>query len=90
MNFGKKFNLKPSIVNGNGDRVVNLRSLIGCEYWKNSPAQRNRTIYQQEFPGAEHIAILSSSAPINYIIKTLTGYDDYPRPDEYSSKENIN
>lgn len=74
--------MNPTIIKGNGDGVVNIRSLTGCGHWENTPSQGNHTIHQKEFPGAEHIAILGKKALINYIINELTGYEDYPRPNE--------
>lgn len=82
MNFGKKFNPNPSIVKGNGDGVVNERSLIGCKNWENTSAQGNHKVHITKFPGAEHITILGDSGPINYILSKLTGHHDYPRADE--------
>lgn len=86
LDFGKQFNPKPSIIKGNGDGVVNERSLIGCKYWENTPAQENHKIYQVKFADAEHIAILGESAPINYILSKLTGHEDYPRANEQPKK----
>lgn len=71
-----------SLIKGNGDGTVNRRSLIGCGYWENTPAQANHNIHQQEFPGVEHYNMLSNSGPINYILNKLTGDEDYPRFNE--------
>lgn len=71
MDFGSKFNSYPKIFNSDGDGTVNRRSLIGCDYWKNSPAQANHMIFQQEIPDVDHYNILSDSNSIDYILKLL-------------------
>lgn len=86
LDFGAAFNPKPRLVLGDGDGTVNRRSLIGCRYWKNTAAQGDHKIYEQEFPGIEHYNMLSKSCPINYIVERLIGTADYPLPDEVSSK----
>lgn len=77
MNFGESFNSNPVEAIGDGDGTVNKRSLIGCEYWKNTPAQEGFSIYQHEFTGVEHYDILGDSRPIDYIMKTLFGDSGY-------------
>lgn len=86
IDFGPSFNPKPSFVLGDGDGTVNKRSLIGCRYWKNTAAQADHEIYEQEFPGIEHYNMLSRSEPINYIVERLIGVADYPRKDEITCK----
>lgn len=58
---------------GNGDGTVNMRSLLGCEMWKNSPAQGKHAVHQHVFSGVEHYNILGNAEIIDYILKTLTG-----------------
>lgn len=72
INFGPYLNAWTKINNGNGDGEVNYRSLIGCEYWKNDADHGQHKIYQQEFPGVDHINILDNPHTMNYILKNLT------------------
>lgn len=87
LNFGTEYNPKPILIKGNGDGVVNERSLIGCEYWKKASAQRNHKIYEKVFPGIDHLRILHSAGPINYIVAILTGHQDYPRANEHLNQK---
>lgn len=89
MDFGGAFNPEPFLHKGNGDGTVNRRSLIGCQYWRNTKAQQNYPINQVEYADIEHYNMLSASAPINYIVETLTGKGDYPLADEYTNVSNI-
>lgn len=89
LNFGTEYNAKPILIKGNGDGVVNERSLRGYKYWENTPAQRNHRIYSKEFEGIDHLSILHSAGPINYIIATLTRHQDHPRDNEHWSGANI-
>ncbi|XP_031619143.1 group XV phospholipase A2-like [Contarinia nasturtii] len=89
LNFGEKYNSKPELIRGNGDGVVNDRSLNGCKYWINTTAQGKHKIYWKDFPGAQHITILNDKGLINYILNKLTGYHDYPRADEQKHLKNI-
>ncbi|XP_055294956.1 phospholipase A2 group XV-like [Sitodiplosis mosellana] len=77
LNFGKGLNANPIEVKGEGDGTVNRRSLIGCNYWQNTPAQFGYAIHQQEIPDAEHYDILSDSRLIDYITRTLCGVTGY-------------
>lgn len=74
MNFGKSFNSKPAFTRGKGDGTVNLRSLIGCQYWESEKAQGYHTIHQQDYPGLDHYNIMGDSRVIDYILTTLTGH----------------
>lgn len=75
LNFGQSFNSNPIEVKGDGDGTVNRRSLAGCDYWRNTPAQFGHEIHQQELANAEHYDILSDSRLIDYITKTLFGLE---------------
>lgn len=61
---------------------MNRRSLIGCQYWRNTSAQGDHKIFEQEYPGVEHYNMLSNSGPISYIVEQLTGRIDYPWKNE--------
>lgn len=89
LDFGKSLKASPKMFKGNGDGTVNKRSLIGCGSWKNTAEQANHQIYQQEYSGVNHYGMLSDSEPINYILKILTGHQDYPRLKEYRNDANI-
>lgn len=65
-------NTLTKINKGNGDGEVNYQSLIGCEYWKNDANQVQHKIYQQEFPGVDHINILDNPLIMSYILDILT------------------
>lgn len=73
---------------GNGDGTVNRRSLIGCQYWRNTRAQGDHKIYEQEYPGVEHYNMLSDTGPIRYIVRELTGHTDYPWQNETVKTDN--
>lgn len=73
MNFGESFDSNPVEAIGDGDGTVNKRSLTGCEYWRNTPAQGGFAIHQHEFIGVEHYDILGDSRTIDYIMRTLFG-----------------
>lgn len=82
MDFGTSYNPTPILVKGDGDGTVNKRSLLGCGYWENTPAQGNHKIHQQSYKGVEHYNLLNNPNAINYILSKLTGDRDYPRPHE--------
>lgn len=77
LNFDQSLKSNPMEIKGQGDGTVNRRSLIGCDYWKNTPAQRNYAIYQLELADVEHYDIVSESKTIDYITKTLFGASGY-------------
>lgn len=68
LDFGAKFNLDPTSIEGDGDGTVNAQSLIGCKYWKNTT---NHKIYIQEFPGEDHVGILNHYGVIDYILNAV-------------------
>lgn len=86
LNFGTEYNTKPILIKENGDGVVNERSLRGYKYWENVPAQRNIKFPFEEFPEIDHLNIIHSARPINYIINKLTRHQDYPRDNEHLSR----
>lgn len=88
MDFGSGFNPNPAFNWGNGDGTVNKRSLVGCAYWRDTPAQNNKTIYLQEFPGIEHYNLLSKASVINYILGRLDRDANYPLKSEHKNSTN--
>ncbi|XP_044742751.1 phospholipase A2 group XV-like isoform X2 [Chrysoperla carnea] len=59
----------PTLINGDGDGTVNLRSLEACKFWKDKQSQR---VYSQKFPNAEHMLILSNPNVLSYITQLVT------------------
>ncbi|GAB0093285.1 phospholipase A2 group XV [Sergentomyia squamirostris] len=58
----------PELINGDGDGTVNLRSLQASTQWRDLQKQK---VYTMELPGVDHMAILSDSRVIKYIIDLL-------------------
>ncbi|KAK9888719.1 hypothetical protein WA026_000945 [Henosepilachna vigintioctopunctata] len=54
----------PSLIMGNGDGTVNLRSLQGCAHWQNFQKQK---IYILPFPKVDHLGILGHKDVLQYI-----------------------
>lgn len=81
--FNEGSNQYLKLSKGNGDGTVNRRSLLGCGSWTNIAAQGNHKVHQREFSGVDHGGMIKQPEPINYILKTLTGDQDYPRENEY-------
>lgn len=54
----------PSLIYGNGDGTVNLRSLEGCLPWKK---QQKQPVYSMRFPKVEHLSILQDKDVLRYI-----------------------
>lgn len=71
LDFGDRFNSYPKRIMGQGDGYVNMRSLLGFERWRNSTTQRIHGVYQQEFPGIDHVNIVDNKNAINYILNEL-------------------
>ena len=59
---------QPSVIYGDGDGTVNLRSMHGYKRWI---GKQKEPISFQEFPGAEHVATLKHPGVINYISQLL-------------------
>lgn len=59
----------PKVVTGDGDGTVNLRSLLGCTYWRN---QQKKPIYTYEVHDAEHLAVLGHPSTVDYVVNALT------------------
>lgn len=54
----------PTLVYGNGDGTVNLRSLEGCLHWKGIQKQK---IFHQTLKNVDHMDILRNIQTLNYI-----------------------
>lgn len=67
----------PSLIYGDGDGTVNIRSLEGCKHWQ--PLQKPKVFYQA-LPKTDHLEILRSNLSQQYIAELI-------RADEPSSKE---
>ena len=59
---------QPSVIYGDGDGTVNLRSLHGFKRWI---GKQDQPISFKEVPGAEHLATLRHPDVIDYINKLL-------------------
>lgn len=60
----------PTLLNGDGDGTVNLRSLQGCLNWRTLQKQK---IYGRELPKVDHLQILHDSSTLNYITDIVKG-----------------
>lgn len=58
---------QPTVVPGNGDGTVNLRSLQGCERRWGGGAQP-QPVHAQSFNDTEHVAMLASQQVIQYVL----------------------
>lgn len=54
----------PTLVYGDGDGTVNVRSLEGCLQWE---TQQPQPVYHQAFNGSDHMGILSDPRVLDYI-----------------------
>ena len=61
--------LQPSVVYGDGDGTVNLRSLFGFKRWF---GKQDEKIFVKELKGIDHLAILKNQEAIDYIINLIT------------------
>lgn len=59
---------QPSVVYGDGDGTVNLRSLLGYRRWIGKQSQ---PIAYKEISGAEHVATLRNQEVIDYILRLV-------------------
>jgi lysophospholipase III len=59
---------QPSVVYGDGDGTVNIRSLQGWRRWVDKQPQ---SISYREFEGVEHVATLKYQPVIDYILNLL-------------------
>lgn len=86
LEFGLDFNNSPALHKGMGDGTVNIRSLIGCEHWRNTPAQNGKPIRSQQIPGIEHYNLLTNPTVVNYILNQLIEGEEYPHYENENQK----
>ena len=55
---------KVSILMGDGDGTVNVRSLSVCSKWA---SEQNQRVVVQPFPKRDHMAVLNDPAILDYI-----------------------
>lgn len=55
---------KATIIMGDGDGTVNIRSLSACTKWA---GEQKQPVYVQPFPKRDHMAVLNDPAILDYI-----------------------
>ncbi|XP_066249695.1 lysosomal phospholipase A and acyltransferase-like isoform X2 [Euwallacea similis] len=73
----------PTLINGDGDGTVNIRSLEGCRQWQTLQKQK---IFYQSFPKVDHLAILHSNLTLQYVSGLV--HSDEPSAKVYIVKSN--
>jgi len=58
----------PSLVKGDGDGTVNLRSLQACLKWK---GKQKQPVHYKIFPKVKHSDILKLDDPVNYVVSII-------------------
>jgi len=59
---------KATILMGDGDGTVNVRSLSACTKWA---IEQKQPVYVRAFPKRDHMAVLNDPAVIDYIASVL-------------------
>uniref|UniRef100_A0A3P9HMV4 Phospholipase A2, group XV n=1 Tax=Oryzias latipes TaxID=8090 RepID=A0A3P9HMV4_ORYLA len=59
---------EPTVVNGDGDGTVNLRSAIQCKRWV---GQQKQPVFLKELRGNEHVDMLTNYTTVAYIKQVL-------------------
>jgi len=59
---------QPTVVYGDGDGTVNIRSLYGFKHWI---GKQKQPIFNKEFSGSDHLGILKNPDMIAYILSLL-------------------
>lgn len=100
LNYKDELKGTPSLVTGDGDGTVNLRSLESCKLWTDMKAQNNKPVHTVELEGADHLGILSDSRVLDYIAKLMVGIgydrdydadpDDDVRPRNHHNQHHTN
>ncbi|XP_050301721.1 phospholipase A2 group XV-like [Anthonomus grandis grandis] len=54
----------PTLITGDGDGTVNLRSLQGCHHWQTLQKQK---VFYQPLPKTDHLEILRSNLTMEYV-----------------------
>jgi len=60
---------QPSVIYGDGDGTVNLRSLLGFKRWIDNQKQG---VFFKEFKNIDHLAILKNQGVVDYILDYLS------------------
>lgn len=63
------FPLKPKLVNGAGDGVVNRISLEACTRWSSDPKYR---FEHKNFPGLDHEGVINDGSSLEYLFDVVT------------------
>lgn len=58
----------PTLINGDGDGTVNIRSLSACSVWK---TMQDKPVVPIEIAGVDHMTVLKHPDILNYIHKIL-------------------
>lgn len=71
LDYEKSDNLDgdPKLIYGDGDGTVNLKSLLGCTYWRD---HQKKPILTYEIKNAEHLQILGHPSAVDYVLNVLT------------------
>jgi lysophospholipase-3 len=64
------FPTEPSLVKGDGDGTVNIRSLKGCLKWKGAQKQ---AVHHKIFKGINHVDMLRREEPTSYVVNVIDG-----------------
>merc|ERR1711910_296581 len=64
------FYTEPSLVKGDGDGTVNIRSLKGCLRWEGAQKQ---AVHHKIFKGINHVDMLRREEPTTYVVDTIDG-----------------
>ncbi|XP_076254816.1 lysosomal phospholipase A and acyltransferase-like isoform X1 [Rhynchophorus ferrugineus] len=75
----------PTLIKGDGDGTVNLRSLEGCQHWQILQKQK---VYYQPQPKVDHLGILHSKETQDYLINLVK--TDNPSIQQYLKVPNKN
>ncbi|KAL1512992.1 hypothetical protein ABEB36_002483 [Hypothenemus hampei] len=58
----------PTLIYGDGDGTVNIRSLTGCQYWR---AIQKQKVFYEAIPNTDHMGVLSSNLTQQYITRLI-------------------
>jgi len=64
------FPKEPSLVKGDGDGTVNIRSLKGCLKWESAQKQ---AVHHKVFKGINHVDMLRKEEPTSYVVEIIDG-----------------
>ena len=63
---------QPTVLHGDGDGTVNLRSLQACREWSNSPATQKHPVVHKVFHRVTHNGMLHDRAVLEYLREVIT------------------